>query len=323
MDLRTHLLKRDQDESKRKIAALEAQLRMTVEALDVARKQKRVRVKQLKPRPRLKGDRIRLIIPDTHGAKADPAAISSCLADAKAIAPHEVILLGDHVDCGGFLAQHHTMGYVAESDYSYEEDIAHANAFLDSLQDAAPDAVIEYLEGNHERRVETWCVTETLRHRRDSEMLRRAFTPEHLLDLAARGIRYYRLSEFYDGLPVPGVIKRGKVFFFHGFSTAKNAAAATQAKVAGNCVFAHTHRAQSDISKPMGAGVVGSWNPGCLCIPQPLWQHGRPTDWTHGYAVEFISRTGNFLHLNVPIIDGQSLFTSLIHENNQSSRKAA
>lgn len=322
MDLRTQLFQREQEESKRKIAALKDQLRITVDALTRSRRQKRARIQAVKARPRLRGDRVRLIIPDTHGAKADPIAIAACLADAKAIAPHEVILLGDHVDCGGFLAQHHTMGYVAESDYSYEEDIAHANAFLDGLQQAAPAASVEYLEGNHERRVETWCVTETLRHRRDSEMLRRAFAPEYLLDLEARDIRYYRLSEFYDGLPVPGVIKRGKVFFFHGFSTAKNAAAATQAKVAGNCVFAHTHRAQSDISKPMGAGVVGSWNPGCLCVPQPLWQHGRPTDWTHGYAVEFVSRTGNFLHLNVPIIDGQSLFTSLLHEN-QSTRKAA
>ena len=322
MNLKERLLERRATDAERKVSALEGQLRETVEALERAREQKRVSIPKHRPRPRLRGDRVRLIIPDTHGAKVDPAALSACLADAKAIAPHEVILLGDHVDCGGFLAQHHTMGYVAESDYSYEEDIAHANAFLDSLQVAAPSAGIEYLEGNHERRVETWCVTETLRHRRDSEMLRRAFAPEYLLGLEARGIQYYRLSEFYDGLPVPGVIKRGKVFFFHGFSTAKNAAAATQAKVAGNCVFAHTHRAQSDISKPMGAGVVGSWNPGCLCVPQPLWQHGRPTDWTHGYAVEFVSRTGNFLHLNVPIIDGQSLFTSLIHEGN-TARKAA
>jgi len=93
---------------------------------------------------------VRVIIPDTHGAKADKAALASLLSDIKAINPQEVILMGDHVDCGGHLALHHVMGYVAETAYSYEDDIAAANSFLDSLRLAAPSAKIEYLEGNHE-----------------------------------------------------------------------------------------------------------------------------------------------------------------------------
>jgi predicted porin len=36
-----------------------------------------------------------------------------------------------------------------------------------------------------------------------------------------RGIPYRRQGEFYDGLHVPGVNKRGTGFFFHGISTAK------------------------------------------------------------------------------------------------------
>ncbi len=256
-------------------------------------------------------DLVRVIIPDTHGCKADRGAIAALLADVKTLNPHHVVLLGDHVDCGGFLAQNHVMGYVAETAYSYEDDIEHANGFIDALQKAAPSAQIEYVEGNHERRVETWCVTQTLRHSKDADRLRELYAPEYRLRLAARGISYFRQGVFYDGLPVPGVIKRGKFFFFHGVSTSKNAVAATQGRIGGNCVFGHTHRAQSEISRQVGTGTIGAWNPGCLCELQPLWQHTQPTNWTHGYAVQLVSKSGDFLHLNVPIVNGASNFAAL------------
>ena len=294
------------------VAALELELKHTKETLERVKKTPAVRVPAPRsPDSRKSGDIVRVCIPDTHGAKIDKTALSALLTDLKALDPHEIILLGDHVDCGGFLAQHHVMGYVAETAYSYEDDIAHANAFLDAVQKAAPRAKIEYLEGNHERRVETWAVTQTLRHSRDADGLRQLYAPEYRLGLAARGITYFRESVHYDGLPVPGVIKRGKCYFMHGMSTAKAAVSATLSKIGGNIVFAHTHRAQSEIVRLVGAGVIGGWNPGCLCELQPLWQHTSPTDWTHGYGVQLISPSGAFLHLNVPIIDGKSNFSSL------------
>lgn len=294
------------------LAALNQELRETKASLARTLAARAVRLPKAKSaKARAPGDIVRVIVPDTHGAKADPAAIAALLADLKALDPHEIILLGDHVDCGGFLAQHLVMGYVAETSYSYEQDIEHANAFLDALQQAAPRARIEYLEGNHERRVETWCVTQTLRHSRDAEGLRQLYSPEFRLRLSSRGIAYFRQGVFYDGLSVPGMIKRGKCFFFHGVSTAKNAVAATQDRIGGNCVFGHTHRAQSEVVRRVGAGVIGAWNPGCLCELQPLWQHTAPANWTHGYAVQLIAPGGDFLHLNIPILSGQTHLGSL------------
>lgn len=287
-------------------AATRAQLS---EAIASAERSRRVRSSPPKPgtiTKRHDGDRVRVLIPDTHGAKIDRKAAAALLADLKTLDPDEIIFLGDHVDCGGFLAQHHVLGYVAETAYSYEQDIADANSFLDAVAAAAPRARAEYIEGNHERRVETWAVTQTLRHRQDSAMLRRLVAPEYLLKLKERGIAYYRQGEFYDGLPVPGVIKRGKCFFFHGISTAKNAVAATIQRIGGNCVSAHTHRAQSDIIRMVGTGVIGSWNPGCLCEMQPLWQHTAPTNWTQGFALQLVRSSGAFLHLNVPVLNGET-----------------
>lgn len=295
-------------------AELAAKEKLLAVAVASAARARRIRVKPPKPARvshRTTGDIVRVLIPDTHGAKADRKALAALLADIKTLRPHEIILLGDHVDCGGFLAQHHVMGYVAETSYSYEEDIAHTNAFLDQLAAAAPTAKIEYIEGNHERRPETWAVTQTLRHGKDAEMLRRLVAPEFLLKLKDRGIAYYRQGEYYDGLTVPGVIKRGKCYFFHGVSTAKHAVAATISRIGGNCVFAHTHRAQSEIIRMVGTGIIGAWNPGCLCEIQPLWQHTAPTNWTQGYALQLVRPSGSFLHLNVPVLHGETHLAAL------------
>jgi len=305
------------DESRKvhesEIASLRKELEVARAALENATKARRTKIPAAGVARRRSGsDIVRVIIPDTHGCLIDKQAVAAMLTDIKALDPQEIILLGDHVDCGGFLAQHHVMGYVAETDYTYEEDLDAAKTFLNALQAAAPRARIEYLEGNHERRVETWCVTQVLRHKKDAEGLRRLLAPEFRLGLKERGISYYRQGEFYDNLPVPGVIKRGKCFFFHGVSTARNAVSATVDKIAGNCVFGHTHRAQSNIVRRISSGVIGAWNPGCLCQLQPLWQHTAPTDWSHGYAVQLVAEGGAFLHLNIPIIEGESHFAALL-----------
>lgn len=294
------------------VASLRQQLDHATAQIERMESAKRAKIIAATPvRKRDSGDIVRVVIPDTHGAKIATAAVAAMLSDIKALNPQEIILLGDHVDCGGFLALHHVMGYVAETSYSYEDDIAAANSFLDSLRSAAPTAKIEYIEGNHERRIETWAVTQTLRHSRDADGLRKLYAPEFRLNLKERGIRYYRESEWYDGLTLPGVIKRGKCYFFHGSCTSKNATSDTVGRIAGNCVFGHTHRAQSSITRKANVGVIGAWNPGCLTELQPVWQRTNPTEWTHGYGIQLV-HGDDFLHLNIPIIENKSLFAALV-----------
>lgn len=283
--------------------------------LDRSRRAKFARIVRPQIQMKLPGDRLRIIAGDIHGSRMDRAAVGAFLADVKRLQPHEIILIGDIVDCGGFLAAHHTWGYVAQTIYTYDQDIMAANHFLDQLREAAPSAVIVLLEGNHEQRVEKWCVTTAMRggNPADAEGLRRRNAPEYLLRLAERGIRYYRMANYYDGLPVPGFIKRGKCLFTHGsFVTAKHATNTIQAKIAGNVVFGNTHREQAERVRRVNVGIVGAWNPGCLCELQPLWLNTNPADWTHGYAVQFVARSENFLHLNVPLVSGKSLLTPFL-----------
>lgn len=219
-------------------------------------------------------------------------------------------MLGDHLDCGGFLAQHQTLGFVAESEYCYQEDAAACNQFLDEIQKRAPGAQIDYLEGNHEARIEKWIITQTLRNQRDGEYLHQLFGVESSLSLAKRGIRHYRQGKFYDDLPIPATIRRGHVHFTHGIYTSSNAAAAHLKKYGGNVVFGHTHRADHYMIRTVKAGVIGAWNPGCLCQLQRLWNHTGLTDWSHGYGLQVV-QGDDFLHINVPIIDGKSYLQPL------------
>jgi len=293
---RLRLIEAELREERRHRSLLEAQLKRAGGAKPPPK---------LSPRPRIgREDLIRVVIPDSHGSFIDPEAAGAFLADLKLLAPHEIVMLGDHVDCGGFLAQHHTLGYVAEASYTYEDDLKACGAFLDAIQAAAPRASIDYLEGNHEARVERWCLTESLRSQKDGEFLRSVLAPEVLLKLKDRGIRYHRRSVMADGIPIPGTIRRGKCYFTHEAIGGRHAAGAMVRKYGAPVVFGHIHRQQADLVRTVNSGVIGAWSPGCLSRLQPLWMHTDLTDWAHGYGVQFVAKSGQFLHLQVPIMAG-------------------
>jgi hypothetical protein len=252
---------------------------------------------------------IRFIIPDTHGSLIDPKAAAAMFADLERMGDkvREVVLLGDHLECGGFLAQHHVLGYVAQSEYTFADDVAAANAFLDQIQRLAPKAKIYYLEGNHENRIERWIVDQVVGHAKDKSYLHRMFSTESVLSLQERGITFLSSGGFY-GLRVPGAIKLGKCHFLHGSNHGKDVARKMAAMFGGNVVFAHVHTQQAVTVRTVTAGEIGAWCPGCLCHLQPLYRHSSITDWGLGYAFQVVdSHSDDFLHLNVPVVGDKSL----------------
>ena len=259
-----------------------------------------------------KSERVRVSAGDVHGMMMDRAAVDALLRDVRMLDPDEVVLGGDIVECGGWLAKHLPIGFIATCDYSYQEDINAAAWFLDELQAAAPRAEFHFLEGNHEDRVERWCVDQTMAHGRDAEFLRMAFSPMALLRLKERGIPYYRRTEIYGtGLP-RGWIQLGKMFFTHSLAYSKNAAHDAAIKAAGNVTFFCTHREDTATVVFPGIGIVKTFNPGCLSQMQPIWKHSDPTSWSQGYAIDFIAKSGNFQRIHVPIWRGESLAGSMI-----------
>jgi hypothetical protein len=252
---------------------------------------------------------IRFIVPDTHGSLIDQKASAAMFADLEQMGDkvREVVLLGDHLECGGFLAEHHVLGYVAQSEYKFVDDVVAANAFLDRIQQLAPKAKIHYLEGNHENRIERWVVDRVVGHSQDKSFLQSMFCTESVLGLKSRGIEFYSSGGFY-GLRVPGAIKLGKCHFLHGSNHGKDVARKMAGMFGGNVVFAHVHTQQAVTVRTVTAGEIGAWCPGCLCALQPLYRHSSITDWSLGYAFQIVhSGSDDFLHINVPVIGDRSL----------------
>jgi predicted phosphodiesterase len=247
----------------------------------------------------------RFIIPDSHGNHIDEAARDACLADMRVVGPDEIILLGDHLDCGGTFNSHQRT-YTNEFAESYEADCAAANEFLDLIQKAAPKAEIHYLEGNHEQHVERWAARNFQSHR-DADMFLERMGPAAALRLKDRGIHYYRRSVFYQGLAIPGCIQLGKCFFVHGISHAKHADAVHLQRFGASVVFGHIHRSMGRIERTVTSGGHGAWCPGTLAKLQPLYKHTAPSDWSHGYAVQEVLTSGQFHHTNVPIFGDRTI----------------
>ena len=299
-------------------ATLLGEIRALKKGLSDAREHNKVIVRQLaakskkpaktKAARKPSGGHVRVILADSHGSHLDRSAWAACMADLKDLDVHEVILMGDHIECSGFLAEHHSPGTLSQATYSYSEDIDHASQWLDELQAVCPKASFHMLQGNHESRVERWIMQHSLAHNKDRKLLLEALDPEYRLRLKERGIKFYRRDEFNNTCRERGTLKLGNCFFVHEISTSVNAATVAVNKYAGNVVFGHSHRADISYSRKPGVGQVMAANPGCLCTLAPVWQLTRSSinNWSHGYAIQLVGNKGDFLHINVPIVDGKS-----------------
>jgi UDP-2,3-diacylglucosamine pyrophosphatase LpxH len=251
----------------------------------------------------------RVCIPDSHGSEVDLVILGHVLRDIRRLHPREIVLLGDHVDAGGFLSKHAPLTR-EDLEYSYARDIQAANEFLDALQAAAPGADIRYLEGNHEWHAERWAV-QHLANKVDADLVIDTLAPHRLLRLRERGIRFYRQHVKYQGIAIPNTIRLGRCYFTHGTCANKFATATHLAQFGENVVHGHTHRVQSFVSKTIRSESVGAWCPGTLAQLQPTYLHTAPSGWTHGYAVQFVNKSGRFLHVNVPVMHSGSLLRCL------------
>lgn len=279
---------------------------------DAAQAQARLSALRTKQRPPARAGKslTRVVIPDSHGEHIDLTARDVFLADLAEIDPGEIVMLGDHLDCGGTFSAHQR-SYTNEMTESYADDVTAANVFLDLIQRAAPRARIYYLEGNHEQHVERWASRNFASHK-DAVMALDRLGPEAVLELKRRGISYYRSGEFHHGLSVRGTIRLGKCFFTHGIAHSKHASATHAERFGAPVVHGHTHRSQAYIDRTVTSALTGGFCPGTLAKLQPLYRHTTPTSWSLGYGLQFVTEaSGRFVHLNIPIAEGASLLPEL------------
>lgn len=276
-------------------AAEQALVRQAVKASDDV-------VRLATPRRKVKAAKhiTRVIIPDSHGNHIDPVAAKAFLQDLQRLQPEQIVMLGDHLDCGGTFNSHQR-SYTNEIPESYVDDVAAANEFLDRICEYAPNAEVDYIEGNHEHHVERWAAR-NMTVKNDADMLIEVFGPAAVLNLKKRGIRYWDTKSFHCGLTVRGTIRIGKCHFTHGISHSKHADSTHLERFNGNVVFGHVHRVLAVGGRTVTSTGHGAWSPGTLARLQPLYRHTEPTTWQHGYGVQFVNAsTGLFAHFNVPV----------------------
>jgi hypothetical protein len=258
--------------------------------------------------PRAKNCHFRVAVGDSHGALIDESAATAFLEDLRWLQPKELILLGDHIDCGGFLAEHHVMGYVADNEYTYSDDVTACNWFLDRVQEASPRSVIDWTEGNHDVRPERWIMTQKLRSRQDVSHFYQLYGTPNVTHVEKRGINYWKISERYlKESNVAGTIKRGKCYFQHSKVCGAQGTYKLMRQFNACVVHGNSHAMVQFSERTVSAGEIGGWSAGCLCKMQPLWYHRDPDPWVHGYHLQLVEDDGPFLAINIPVIGGRSL----------------
>lgn len=256
---------------------------------------------------------VRVAFGDTHGASIDIPAWQAFLRDMERLNPKVIVHGGDIVDCGGWLAEHHTMNYLPETNYSYFDDISAANQMWDQLQEVCPEAEIHAIQGNHDVRPERWCIQQTRRHRVDAERLASLVTPEVLMHLDKRGINWYRRDTHYHGLAGnKGSIRLGKCCFTHPQRSSKHHASKMASSWGANVVYFHTHRRDYYPAQNSRGEEWGAWNPGCMCHLRKPYQHSENWEHSHGYHLQYVSEDGTFFPMNVQISNGHSFLGDFI-----------
>lgn len=299
---------------KKKCADLEKQCERLEQQMAALRQSKFV-LPTSKPSPLSKdGWFIRLFLGDTHGAGIDKRSWKAVMGDLAIIGPsvRRVVLLGDHMDCGSWLDEKHTIGYVSQTDYTVAEDEDAANQMLDQVGQALPGAQIDYLEGNHEWRIEREIVGRCKGNRREVERQLSRNGPVAVMSLDKRGINYWSKGEKHMGLSVRGVIKLDELSYAtHGRTTAQNASKVMAKKYNANVKYGHTHRSDMAVVQSVKGGCHSAWNFGCLCLDNPVWNNTDCTDWSQGYGLDVCNKRGKFLTVHVPIVNGESLLQLL------------
>jgi len=256
---------------------------------------------------------LRIFCGDSHGAYEETAAVDALVKDIELLQPAEIIHLGDILEAGTFLAQHHVIGTVAESSYTFEDDVNCANRLLDRFAAAAPKARLTLIEGNHDCRIEKACVTWAVQKQIDAQYLLNLFSPQVVLNLDKRGVRFVKRTEYYDGLNISGTIElEFGLLAQHGEAClGPNGTRNLVQSTGSSVVHGNNHRLDA-YYVDAASGVLGGWAAGCLCQRRRLWNLTRITGWVNGYLAQIVTPGVGYTCFPVPIIEGQSCIKPLL-----------
>jgi hypothetical protein len=210
--------------------------------------------------------------------------------------PGTIVIVGDFLD----LAVWSTKFQREPKDrYTTKHALAEARWWLTRLRRENPEARIVFLEGNHERRIQTVLVE----YFQELSTLEMVDVPK-LLGVSELGIEYM------------GPYGREATYFFgdrlmghHGGIVRQGGGASTAAEIKGRTTsvfFGHTHRlgfSSRTTHTPNGVRVVTAMEVGCACRLDGVVPGEGSPDWAHGYGWASCTPEGVF-QVPMLIMDG-------------------
>jgi len=231
------------------------------------------------------GSHLVMVLPDLHLPTHDKSALRIVLKAFDHLKPQRVVILGDWLDAAFASAHPASSREEAEQGSYISDEIEPCRRLLEQLEEHAKEII--YLEGNHEFRVERLIA----RDRGAWLSIPELVLPKTLLSMGRKKkftwIPYQHNASRGGAYQLPHYQIAEGLVAVHGWSTSKYSARKHLDLIKGwSIVYGHTHRAQSDtVRHPMTGRINQAWSPGCLSSLQPMWQHGSPTEWVHGFSL--------------------------------------
>lgn len=215
---------------------------------------------------------------DLHFPHQNIPVVESALRLIKKLKPHRVILNGDLGDFFMLSRFNHSQERLDD----LQDEIDMCNAFRAAVRKAAPNALIEETEGNHDSRIRSYVAL----HGRALKSLR-ALEPENLF--------HWRQNEITPHTGA-GFRLRPNFLVKHGTVVRGEAGASAKAELAAAGVSGwsgHTHRLST--YRKVGYQTMQWTEQGCLCRLDPDYVTGLP-NWTNGVVVgQFSTRSDCFV----------------------------
>lgn len=234
-------------------------------------------------------------INDVHAEHVDTLLWGQVLSWLREIRPERLVINGDFLDNPSISRFVHNPLTVT----SLKRETDTGKQMLRQLRQAVgPGCIIDFTEGNHEKRIRLWIGTQGLalagmEGTTLAEMLE--FEDLNINHHGDEGFRLRPNFHVYHGVLVPKS---------NGFSTA---ARAELSKWNMSGISGHTHYADT-ATKDLGRGPMQWWSNGCLCTLQVDYVTG-PTGWHHSVAVgEFDRNSDHFTMEQVVIRDRQLVY---------------
>lgn len=231
-----------------------------------------------------------LWISDIHIPNHDETALTTALEYGLANKANCIVIGGDLLDNAPF-----TRFRVPPDRKKAREYFDMATDFLSALRLNFPEALIIYMEGNHDRWYVDWLIDHCAIVFDDPH-----YQLETRLGLEDLNIEYLKESV---------IVKAGKLPMLHGHTIVRgvfapvNAARGAYIRSKHNLLIGHTHQVSMHSEKDITGKATKTWSTGCLCTLSPDYD---PHNTKHGHGFAFIETepNGSFTVKNFEIVDG-------------------